>query len=135
MPKISHMFFKSAVLFLILGVCMGIVMAMTGDHSPMGAHAHLNLLGWVSSALFGGYYALNPVKAQRKLAVAHFYVFTLGVVVMIPALYFMLMGNTALEPLVAAGSLIVLVGVLLFAAVMFTSEKPEAALPMGTVAR
>ena len=40
---------------------------------------------------------------------------------MLPALYLMLQGNTALEPVVAGGSLIVAAAVLLFALVVFSS--------------
>lgn len=101
---------------------MGLHMGISGDHSPFPAHAHLNLLGWVSSAIFAIYYALNPAKAEGRLAMWQFAVYTLGIIVMIPALYFMVLGNTALEPLVAIGSLIVFAGVLLFAAVVFSSK-------------
>jgi hypothetical protein len=46
----------------------GLHMAIAGDHSAIGAHAHANLLGWVTMAIFGGYHALNPAKAERRLA-------------------------------------------------------------------
>ncbi|MGH6862581.1 MAG: hypothetical protein ACRECY_20245, partial [Phyllobacterium sp.] len=63
MPRVSQLFFKSATIFLLVGVVMGLQMGISGDHSAFPAHAHLNLLGWVSSAIFGIYYALNPSKA------------------------------------------------------------------------
>jgi len=37
----------------------GIFMAASRDHSSMPAHAHLNLLGWVSLFLFGIYYRMH----------------------------------------------------------------------------
>ncbi len=121
MPKISQLFFKSATIFFIIGVIMGLHMGISGDHTPFPAHAHLNLLGWVSSAIFAIYYALNPAKAVGRLPMWQFAIFTLGLVVMIPALYFMALGNAALEPLVGIGSFIVFAGVLLFAAVVFSN--------------
>ncbi|MET3646131.1 hypothetical protein [Phyllobacterium ifriqiyense] len=123
MPKISQLFFKSATIFFIIGVMMGLHMGFSGDHSPFPAHAHLNLLGWVSSAIFATYYALNPKKAEGKLVMWQFAVYTTGIVVMIPSLYFMALGNAALEPLVGIGSLIVFAGVLLFAVVVFSSKN------------
>src|SRR6187200_2119115 len=113
MPKVSDLFFKTAVVWLILGIGAGLQMAISGDHSVFPAHAHINLLGWVTSAIFGGYYALNPAKAQQRIAMIHYGVYTFGVVLLTPALYFMLRGNPALEPIVAAGSLIVAAGVLI----------------------
>jgi cbb3-type cytochrome oxidase subunit 1 len=35
-------------------------------------HAHLNLLGWASLALFGIVYRLYPELAARRLAAVHF---------------------------------------------------------------
>ena len=98
-------------------------MAISGDHGAFPAHAHINLLGWVTSAIFGGYYALNPAKAARKIAMIHYGLYNLGLVVMLPALYLMLQGNTTLEPIVAGGSLIVAAAVLLFAFVVFSNAS------------
>ena len=46
--KASSVSFPAAVLAVIVGMIWGIVMAISRDHSAMPAHAHLNLLGWVS---------------------------------------------------------------------------------------
>ena len=122
MPKVSDLFFKTAVVWLILGIGAGLQMAISGDHGAFPAHAHINLLGWVTSAIFGGYYALNPAKAARKIAMIHYGLYNVGLVIMLPALYLMLHGgNTAIEPVVAVGSLIVAAAVLVFAFVVFTS--------------
>jgi peptidoglycan/LPS O-acetylase OafA/YrhL len=122
MPRVSELFFKTAIVFLMLGIAAGLEMAISGDHSAFPAHAHINLLGWVTSAIFGGYYALNPAKAVRRIAMIHYGVYTLGLVIMTPALYLMLHGNPALEPVVAAGSLIVAAAVLIFAVVVFSGQ-------------
>ncbi len=129
MPYVSQLFFRSAVLFLIVGIAIGLEMAISGDHGIFPAHAHINLLGWVTSALFGGYYALNPDRAERRIAMIHFVVYTVGLVVMLPALYVMLLGYPRVEPIVATGSLIVAAGVLIFAAVVFSSGRQSAAVP------
>lgn len=128
MPRVSDLFFKAAILFLIIGIGVGISMAMSGDHSVMGAHAHINLLGWVTSAIFGGYYALNPAKAEGRLPMIHFGIYLIGVVVMVGSLYMLLSGNPAMEPLVAAGSIITFVGVLIFAVVVFSPSRDRAGI-------
>lgn len=122
MPRISHLFFRTAVLFLIVGIGMGLQMAITQNHNVIGAHAHVNLLGWVSSAIFGGYYALNPAKAEGRLPMIQYAVFTIGVVLMGASLYLLLQGNAGMEPIVAVSSLIVFAGVLLFAWTVFTPQ-------------
>ena len=58
--KASTLSFQAAVVFIVAGMIWGIFMAISDDHSAMPAHAHLNLLGWVSLFLFGIYYRLHP---------------------------------------------------------------------------
>lgn len=130
MPQVAELFFKTAIVFLMVGIAMGLHMSMSGNHDVIGAHAHTNLLGWVTSALFGGYYALNPAKAESKLAQVHFWVYTLGVAAMVPSLYAFLKGNAAMEPLVAVSSLVTFAGVTVFAVVVFrASGRQTAATP------
>ena len=86
LPQVSHLFFKTAIVFLIVGIGVRLQMAITDDHSVFPSPAHINLLGWVTSAIFGGYYALNLAKAQQKVAMIHFSVYTFGVVLLTPAL-------------------------------------------------
>ncbi|KRB23857.1 hypothetical protein ASD99_29705 [Mesorhizobium sp. Root695] len=135
MPKVSDLFFKTAIVWLILGIVAGLQMAISGDHGAFPAHAHINLLGWVTSAIFGGYYALNPAKAARKIAMIHYGLYNVGLVVMLPALYLMLQGNTALEPIVALGSLIVAAAVLMFAFVVFSSSSVRLASEFSSATR
>lgn len=127
MPRISNLFFRTAIVFLIVGIGVGLHMSISGVHNVTGAHAHINLLGWVTSAIFGGYYALNPAKAEGRLPLIHYGIYTAGVAIMVVGLYFLLLGNTALEPMVAAGSMITFLGVLIFAVVVFRSASAGAA--------
>lgn len=125
MPKVSNYFFGSAILFLIAGIAVGLHMSMSQVHDVVGAHAHINLLGWVTSAIFGGYYALNPAKAAARLAMIHYYVYTAGVLVMCVSLYLLLKGNLAMEPIVAVSSMVTFIGVLIFA---WTVLRPAGAV-------
>lgn len=124
MPRIATMFFKFAVVFLLLGILMGLQMAISGNHNVIGAHAHSNLLGWVTSAVFGGYYALNPAKAETRLARIHFWIYTISIAVMIPALYLFYIGYQAVEPLLPITSIAALVAVLVFAVVVYSPAVP-----------
>jgi drug/metabolite transporter (DMT)-like permease len=133
MPQVSQLFFKAAILFLLLGIGMGLQMSISGNHNVIGAHAHTNLLGWVTSALFGTYYALNKEKAAQRLALIQFGVYTLGVVIMVPSLYLLLQGNAGAEPFVAISSLIAFLGVAIFAFIVF-APAPAHEMPRGPLA-
>lgn len=119
MPKLSNYYFGTAILFLIAGIMVGLHMAITHDHTATPAHAHINLLGWVTMSLFGGYLALNPRKAAWGLARMQYYVYTAGVLVMTSSLYLLVTGRPALEPVVAVAALVTFLGVLLFAVIIF----------------
>ncbi|MCF6371071.1 hypothetical protein [Rhizobium halophilum] len=131
MPQLAQMFFKTAVIFLIVGIAMGLQMAISGNHNVIGPHAHANLLGWVTMALFGTYYAFNPAKSETRFAVAQFWIYTGGVVVMVPSLYLLYLGYPQAEPLTALSSLVILAGVLMFAVVLFSKERVATVLPGG----
>jgi len=122
MPAISRLYFITAIGFLVAGILVGLKMSIAHDYAATGAHAHINLLGWVTMAIFGTFHALNPLGAETRLAKAQYYVYTGGVLVMTPALYLLLTGNPAMEPVVAASSLVVFAGVLMFAAIIFRSR-------------
>ena len=128
MPRISDWFFKAAIVFLVIGIGIGLHMAISGNHAVMGAHAHINLLGWVTSAIFATYYALNPAKSEGRLPLFHFGIYVVGVTVMVVALYLLLQGNTAMEPLVAGGSMIAFLGVLLFGYIVFAPARRSATI-------
>ena len=123
MPRISEYFFRAAILFLVVGIAMGIHMSISQNHNVIGAHAHINLLGWVTSALFGTYLALNPAKANGLLPRLQYLVYVLGVIVMGASLYLMLDGNSAMVPVVAVASLVTFAGVLLFAVIIFMPAR------------
>lgn len=115
MPKISQWFIKSAVIYVIIGMLGGILMGMKQDFTLAPAHAHLNLIGWVSLALMGLYYNANPAKAGRQSALVQFWVSTIGIWIMIPGLALTLLMIWPGEALTIIGSLVTLIGMILFA--------------------
>src|SRR3954449_11403148 len=123
--KASVVSFRTAVLFALLGMGMGIAMAIARDHAAMPAHAHLNLLGWVSLFLFGLYYRLNPALDVSRLALVQVGVWSFGTGVLTIAVAAIHMGYEAADPVAAVGSLIVLAAMLLFAVLVFRPTLPR----------
>lgn len=72
MRRIDIAFLLLAAAALLCGVGMGIWMGIAHDFQFGPVHAHLNLLGWTSLALFGLTYRAWPEMAQSRLAAAHF---------------------------------------------------------------
>lgn len=95
MPRVSLAFFIFAALCGLTGMGWGIYMDISQDHSTFSAHAHLNLLGWVSGAIMGGFYALAKHRAPQRLPWINFGLSSVGTVVMIPSVAGKIMGVEA----------------------------------------
>ncbi|NBB14300.1 hypothetical protein GVN21_02890 [Caulobacter sp. SLTY] len=115
MPRVSVAFFTAAALAALCGMAWGTHMGMTGDHSLSPAHAHLNLLGWVTLSIMGGFYALPGVRYSPKLAWANFGLSTIGAVLMGVLLPQVLMQKMTGQVMMAA-ELPTILGLLLFIA-------------------
>lgn len=122
MPRVSQLFFAVAVICGIAGMAWGIHMAESGVHNQYPAHAHLNLLGWVGSAIYGTFFALNPGRFRRTAWVV-LLLNTIGVAVMIPCLaMFYAEGNSPTSPYLmplGIATFVVLAGMVAFATAVF----------------
>ncbi len=54
--RLSSVCFVYAGLCATFGMIIGIWMGVSGDHTLGPAHAHLNVVGWLSMAVFGAYH-------------------------------------------------------------------------------
>ncbi len=127
----SSLSFRLAVLFVIVGIAMGIGMAASQNHAIMPAHAHLNLLGWVSLFLFGIYYERRPGLDASRLALIQVSLWSVGTVVLTVAVAAIHLGYTAADPIAAIASLVVFAAMLLFA--YFVFRPVPSAAPGPTV--
>jgi hypothetical protein len=110
----SAAFFVAAVLFLFVGVALGLYMAASHDHSLTPIHAHTNLLGWLSCAVMGLFYA-RTAPLRPRVIWAQFSIYVLGVTSLMIGLVGVLKSVPALLPLIAVGSLATVAGIALFA--------------------
>jgi cbb3-type cytochrome oxidase subunit 1 len=120
--KASTLSFCSAVCLGIVGMLAGIVMAASGDHSTYPAHAHLNLLGWVSLFLIGIFYRMHPTLDASRTAFIQAAVWVAGTVILSCGVAAIFLGHTELEFIAIIGSLIVLADMIAFAYLVFRAE-------------
>ena len=97
---------------------MGHSNGIAENHSTFSAHAHLNLLGWVSCSLMGAFYALAQERAPAKLVWVILWLSAFGPVVMIPSLAAKPSGFDAVwvQPGISVGSLSAFLGMATFVA-------------------
>lgn len=115
--NVSRSFMLVGVLFLLAGVPIGMYMGASGNTALAPLHAHLNLLGFVLMMIFGLVYRVLPAMGAAAIARAHFWLHTLGGVVLLAMLYLLLSGRiteAGMVPAAPLAELCVLLGILCF---------------------
>jgi hypothetical protein len=129
---------KIAVVYLLLGVTLGIFMGTSQNFTLRPVHAHVNLLGWTTLALAGLIYSVFPQAGESKLAKAHFWLMNLSLPVMMGALALLVSGKTAVVPVLAASEMAAAAAIVTFALNVFlnlgTGAAPAATQPQPDAA-
>jgi hypothetical protein len=111
---LAYRFMLAGIIFVILGMALGIYMGNAQDFTLAPLHAHLNLVGWATMMLFGLFYRGDQVAAGTTLAQWHFWAAVLGMIFFIPGIAGANLGNTTWELFVIPGSLLTLASMLFF---------------------
>lgn len=120
-------YLKIATIYFTIGVLMGLTMGIIHDFRLTSVHAHFNLLGWVSMALFGLIYHFYPNAAETMLAKIQFWLHNIGVPVMQGAIAAMILTEQMLFlPIAIVASVLVVVGVILFTINVFMQVGAKA---------
>lgn len=117
MPRVSAAFFAAGIVCVIAGMFLGMQMGASHNMTLAQAHAHLNLIGWATMALYGTFYALTASHYSPRLAWTNFILSALGVIIMIPALaLFLNAGNDPkFVPYMSTGEGLTALGAIVFA--------------------
>jgi hypothetical protein len=107
---------RIAAVYMVIGLGMGIFMAVARDHRLASVHGHLTLLGWATMALTGLVYIVMPPTARGALAASHFWLHNLGLPLMLVSLAAYSYGLAAAEPMIGVGAVVTAVALGLFAA-------------------
>lgn len=120
MRHLPFYFLTAAVLQALAGMGLGIFMGISGDYTLAPAHAHNNLLGWVSMAIFGLYYAVAGEVAAKRPASIHFWLALVANLVFPVGIGLVITGNG--ETLSVVGSLLEVLSMLLFGGIVWTNR-------------
>jgi hypothetical protein len=129
MKRVDVYFLLLATVLLICGAALGIVMGAQENFQLTPVHAHLNLAGWASLALFGLTYRAYPQLASTRLAGLHFIISATGSLLLPIGIGFAVLRNSPGLAIVA--SMLWLLGALIFLAQLIRllgarSEAPAA---------
>jgi hypothetical protein len=108
------------VLWLVVGMVLGIVMGATENFLFMPVHAHINLVGFACHAVFGMAYRQWPTMKASGLAFYQFWIFVIATPITLIGLAFTLTGGPALPTII--GSLGLLIGAALFCVLIWRTR-------------
>jgi cbb3-type cytochrome oxidase subunit 1 len=120
MKSLPYWFVAPATLFAIAGMIWGIQMSISQDHLLAPAHAHNNLIAFVTMVIYGFYYRLVPAAAGTLLARIHFWVALLGALTVGPGIAMAILGQG--ELLAQVTSILVLASMIIFAWTVWTNR-------------
>jgi cbb3-type cytochrome oxidase subunit 1 len=119
MTGVARGFLGAAVIYGIVGLVLGLKMAISHDHDQIPAHAHVNLIGWASFFLFAIFYHSFGEKVSNLLARIHFWLAQISLLGLTVGLYLIYSGQTQFEPLAATSALTYAASFLVFAYTVF----------------
>jgi hypothetical protein len=120
---LAYRFMLAGILFVLIGMCLGIYMGSTEDFKLAPLHAHLNLVGWATMMLFGLFYRGDQTASARGLAHWHFWIAVLGMICFIPGIAGANLGNPTWMIFIIPGSILTLLSMLIFAWVVWESAR------------
>ena len=135
MRDIPFVFFLAAVLCVMTGMSLGIWMGIAQQFQFAPVHAHLNLVGWATMALFAIYYRLTPPAAQGWLPRVHAVLAIVGVILMTGGLALELAGRTEFLAVAIGGSLMTAASMLIFLFTVLRHGFGAASARAGRMAR
>lgn len=127
---------KIAVVYMMIGMTLGIVMGITNHHEYRSVHAHINLLGWATLALAALVFHVFPHLATTRLAAAWFWIYNISVPIALASLALMFAGYDWAKPGVEIGHTVVWAAGVMFGVNVLWNLKPvHATRTMGAPAR
>lgn len=121
--------FRISVSLGLVGMASGMAMGMTQNFLLAPAHAHLLLIGYVAMFLSALYYRTVPEAAASRLAPVQAVVSVAGAIVFPIGIVCVRLGDRAtFKPVLVAGWLTVLTGMLLFAVIVYRASGRAAQL-------
>lgn len=114
--------------YAILGLVLGIYMAASKNHGQMVTHAHIMLLGFVVSFIYGALYKVWLKDVRSKLIIPQFILHQIGTFFLLLALFLMFgqfVSNEALEPVLSISSILVLAAMILMKIIFIQHTKNQ----------
>jgi hypothetical protein len=127
-PMVS-LWARTGLIYFFATMAFGLYLGITGQFHASSPHAHLGLLGWLSSMGFALLHALGDPRGElRGMARVHWILHNVGVLVHAVSLWLTIQGRE-LGMFIGIGGIIVIIATLLFAAMIWRRLSPVVGPP------
>lgn len=123
MEKLDRNYILLGLCWVVVGMTLGIWLGITNQQNYANSHAHVGLLGFVASTLFGLLHWAYPALARSRLALWQFIIYEIGVVILVVGKFLIDGGKETI--LLPIGALITVAGAALMLA-MFAKHGHKA---------
>jgi hypothetical protein len=119
MSMISNLLLRTSLILLLCGLVLGMGMGMQQNFLLAPAHAHLNLVGFVTMFLAGLYYRVVPAAGEGALAKAQAAFHIASALVFPAGIAAVLTYGPAFELAAIVGGALVIIAMTLFTVIVF----------------
>jgi hypothetical protein len=122
------MYLILSLCYVVVGMCLGIYMAATNNHSQFVAHTHLLLVGFVVSFIYSTIHKLwlpAPGKAIATIQFVVHHAATVAMFIGLLVLYGNVLPGEQIEPVLSTAAVSLLVAVLLMFYMVLKSAPPR----------
>jgi hypothetical protein len=118
--RVHVVFIGLGLSFLVIGMAFGIWMGINKDFQYADAHAHWNLVGFVTSTLYGLIHRAYPKLSESWRTWPQCIVHVAGVLIFAPGIILVVATGQAIGAII--GSLLILAAALIFMFIYFTHD-------------
>jgi len=120
---------KISVIYLIISTLLAMYMSITENMTLSTVHSHISCLGWAMLALSGLVYHLFPELEKRVLSKIFFWLFNIGLPIMIIGVSFYFYYQSVLiKVVISIGAIPTSIGIILFAINVLIGMKSKKVL-------
>lgn len=118
---------KISVVYLVIGILFGLFMHYTVQLQWGATHAHINVVGWLSTGLIGVIYSIYKDAARTKLAIWQFWLHNIGLPILLIGMLFVPLLDSIpfwlFEVCVSGGGLAFALSIILFLINIFQNVR------------
>jgi len=118
--RVHVVFIGLGLIFLVIGMAFGMWMGINQDFQYAAAHAHWNLVGFVTSAIYGLTHRAYPKLAESRLTWIQCILHVIGVLIFAPGIVIAVVMDNPVAAIV--GGNVLILAALMFMFIYFTHD-------------